>query len=169
MNFGFNEEQDLLRKEARRFLDDRCPIEAVRRVMESDAGYSEALWNEIAELGWLGITLPEAHGGAGLSWGELVVILEETGRSLFPSPLIATTLAATAILEMGDEEQKRRWLPSLADGSRKGTLALFEQGDGLQARDTALRGEREGASQELRVGRPVQPVIAPSALFQGVS
>ena len=144
MNFGFSEEQELLRSEVRRFLDERCPIPEVRRLKETGAGFSEELWAEMARLGWLGLTLPEAYGGAGLTWVDWVVLLEEAGRSLFPSPLIANTLAATAILEGGDEAQRRRWLPSLADGSRRGTLALFEEGDALPASDTALRGEREG-------------------------
>ena len=144
MKFGFSEEQEMLRSEVRRFLDEHCPIPEVRRLKETRSGFSEKLWAEMARLGWLGIVLPEAYGGAGLTWADGIVILEETGRSLFPSPLIANTLAATAILEAGDEEQKRRWLPALADGSRKGTLALFEQGDGLRATDTALRAERDG-------------------------
>jgi alkylation response protein AidB-like acyl-CoA dehydrogenase len=144
MNFGFSEEQDALRSEARRFLDEHCPIPEVRRLIQEEPGFSEKLWSEMARLGWLGITLPEAYGGAGLSWVDQVVILEEMGRSLFPSPLIANSLAATAILELGDEEQKRRWLPSLADGKIKGTLALFEEDAGLRASNTALRGEREG-------------------------
>ena len=145
MNFGFSEEQELLRSEVRRFLDERCPLPEVRRLKETDLGFSEELWAEMARLGWLGVTLPEAYGGAGRTFSDWIVILEETGRSLFPSPLIANTLAATAILELGEEEQKRRWLPRFADGSLKGTLALFEEGDGLWARDTALRGERDGA------------------------
>ncbi len=144
MNFGFSEEQEALRREVRRFLDERCPLREVRRLQETNLGFSEELWAEMARLGWLGTTLPETYGGSGLTWLDLVVILEETGRSLFPSPLIANTLAATAILELGDTVQKRRWLPPLADGSRKGTLALFEERDGLRARDTLLRGERDG-------------------------
>lgn len=144
MNFGFNEEQDLLRKEARRFLDDRCPIEEVRRVMAAEPGYSEDLWREIAELGWLGLMLPEAHGGAGLGWLDFVVILEETGRSLFPSPLLSHTLAASAISSKGSEEQRGRWLPSLADGSRQASVALFEQADVISAAGTTLRGEPDG-------------------------
>lgn len=144
MNFGFSEEQEMLRSEVRRFLDDRCPIEEVRRLKETSLGFSEELWAEMARLGWLGLTIPEAHGGAGLTWLDWVVVLEETGRSLFPSPMISNTLAATAILELGSEAQKQRWLSVLTDGSCKGTLALFEQGDGLAATDTALRGEPEG-------------------------
>jgi len=144
MDFGFSEEQELLRAEVRKLLDGRCPLEQVRKIMEMGPGYEPELWRELAELGWLGLTIPEAHGGAGLGWVDLVVLLQETGRSLFPSPLISTTLAAAAILDAGSEEQKRRWLPSLADGSRIGTLALLEASDVLAPTGIALQGKPDG-------------------------
>ena len=144
MDFGFSEEQDLLRAEVRRLLDARCPLAQVRVLVESEAGYSAELWAELAELGWLGLTIPEQYGGAGLGWVDFVVLLEETGRSLFPSPLISTTLAAAAIQDAGSEEQKARWLPSLADGSRIGTLALLEASDVLTASGIALLGKPDG-------------------------
>jgi alkylation response protein AidB-like acyl-CoA dehydrogenase len=129
MNFGFTEEQELLRSEVRKFLDENCPLEEVRKISESSEGFSRELWKQIAELGWLGLTVPEEHGGSELGWVDLVVILEETGRSLFPSPLISTTLAAAAIRESGSAEQQARWLPRLADGSAIGTLAFLEADD----------------------------------------
>jgi alkylation response protein AidB-like acyl-CoA dehydrogenase len=144
MNFGFTEEQDLLRAEVRKFLDARCPLEQVRTLMESERGYSPELWASLAELGWLGLTIPEAHGGAGLGWVDFVVLLEETGRSLFPSPLVSTTLAAAAILDSGSEEQEARWLPGIADGSRIGTLALVESSDVLAPSGIALLGKSDG-------------------------
>ena len=143
MDFGFSEEQDLLRAEVRKLLDARCPLEQVRKLMASEPGYSVELWSELAELGWLGLTIPEAFGGAGLSWIDFVVLLEETGRSLFPSPLVSTTLAAAAILDSGSEEQKARWLPGLADGTRIGTLALLEAGDLLAPSGIALLGKKD--------------------------
>jgi len=145
MNFGFSEEQEMLRSEVRRFLDGRCPIAEVRRLKETPLGFSEELWAEMAELGWLGIAMPEAYGGTGLSWLDQVVILEEAGRSLFPSPLISNALAAAAILEAGDDAQRQRWLPDLIDGSSKGTLAVFEEGDALESAGTALRAESRGS------------------------
>ncbi|MEX2207426.1 MAG: acyl-CoA dehydrogenase family protein [Myxococcota bacterium] len=144
MNFGFTEEQELLRTEVRKFLDARCPLPEVRKLMESDAGHSAELWSELAELGWLGLTIPEAHGGAGLGWVDFVVLLEETGRTLFPSPLVSTTLAASAILDAGSDEQKARWLPGIADGSRIGTLALLESSDVLAPSGIALLGKPDG-------------------------
>ena len=144
MNFGFTEEQDLLRTEVRKLLDARCPLSQVRALMETESGYSVELWKELAELGWLGLTIPEAHGGAGLGWVDLVVLLEETGRSLFPSPLVSTTLAAAAILDAGSDEQKARWLPGIADGSRIGTLALVEASDVLAPSGITLLGKPDG-------------------------
>ena len=149
MNFGFTEEQELLRNEVRKFLDENYPLEEVRKISESSEGFSRELWNQIAELGWLGLTVPEEHGGAELGWVDLVVILEEAGRTLLPSPLISTTLAAAAIRESGSAEQQARWLPRIADGSAIGTLALLEADDiqgaeGIQLRpaDGTLSGEK---------------------------
>ncbi len=144
MNFGFTEEQELLRSEVRKFLDDQCPMEQVRKIMESESGYSAELWTQLAELGWLGLTIPEEYGGAGLGWVDLVVLLEETGRSLFPSPFISTTLTAAAILEAGNDEQKKAWLPALANGSAIGTLALLEQVDVLSADGITLLAKTDG-------------------------
>jgi len=144
MNFGFNEEQEQLRAQVRRFLDHRCPIEEVRRVMAAPEGFSRELWGEVAALGWLGLTVPEAYGGTGLQWIDLVVVLEETGRSLFPSPLISNALATSAIVEYGSEAQKSRWLPLMARGERIGTLAILEADAMMPAGGTGLRGVPDG-------------------------
>jgi alkylation response protein AidB-like acyl-CoA dehydrogenase len=144
MNFGFSEEQELYRSEARKFLDERCPVEEVRRIAASAEGFSQELWKQMAELGWLGMTIAERHGGSGLGWIDLIVLLEETGRTLFPSPLISTTLAATALIDAGNDAQQARWLPALADGSLVGTLAIMEESDCPDVAAIALRGERDG-------------------------
>jgi alkylation response protein AidB-like acyl-CoA dehydrogenase len=139
MNFGFTEEQELLRSEVRKFLDESCPLEEVRKISESPEGFSRELWKQIAELGWLGLTIPEEHGGVELGLVDLVVILEEAGRTLFPSPLISTTLAAAAIRECGSAEQQARWLPRIAEGSAIGTLAFLEEDDVQGAEGVRLR------------------------------
>jgi len=140
MNFGFTEEQELLRAEVRKFLDQNAPMEEVRKIVEKDPGFSRPLWDRMAELGWVGLTMPEEHGGVGLDFVTLVAVLEETGRSLFPSPLVSTVLAAKAIERFGDEAQRSRWLPGLADGSRVGTLALLEESDRLDPAGIELAG-----------------------------
>ena len=129
MNFGFTEEQELLRAELRKFLDQNAPLERVREIAEGGSGTDPALWNRMAELGWVGLSMPEEHGGVGLDLETLIVVLEETGRSLFPSPLISTVLAAKAIERYGNAAQQGRWLPGLADGSKVGTFAFLERSD----------------------------------------
>jgi alkylation response protein AidB-like acyl-CoA dehydrogenase len=129
MNFGLTEEQQILRNVARRFLSEQAPIAKVRDVMESPDGFDPAIWAAMAGLGWQGLIVDGAHGGAGLGWVDLVVLLEETGRGLLPSPLVSTSLAGAAISVFGTDEQKGRYLPSLADGSGIGTLAIHEESD----------------------------------------
>lgn len=149
MNFGFSEEQELLRQEVRKFLDANAPMEVVRRLAETPEGFSRELWQQMSALGWVGLVIPEAHGGAGLGMVDLVVVLEETGRTLFPSPLLATTLAAAAIRDAGSDAQQARWLPGLADGSAIGTIAVLEAGDRLDPGGVRLEGRRDGGDWRL--------------------
>jgi alkylation response protein AidB-like acyl-CoA dehydrogenase len=146
MNFGFSEEQELLRSEVRKFLDENVSLEEVRKISEDTAGpgYSREVWKQIAELGWTGLIIPEEHGGAGLGWVDLLVVLEETGRSLFPSPLVATTLAAEAIRRSGSEAQQAAYLPRLADGSAIGSVALVEADAAPGPAGVALPGSASG-------------------------
>ncbi|MBW2274661.1 MAG: acyl-CoA/acyl-ACP dehydrogenase [Deltaproteobacteria bacterium] len=150
MNFGFTEEQAIFRSEVRKFLDDKAPMDEVRRIMESPEGYSPKLWEEMAAMGWLGLLVPEDQGGVGLGWIDLTVLLEECGRSLYPSPLLASTLAALALRENGSAEQQERWLPGIADGSRILSVALVEANDLLGPEGVELRGEPDGAEIVLR-------------------
>lgn len=143
MNFGFTEGQDLLRSEARRFLAERCPLGEVRRIGEEQAGFCPRLWSEIAELGWPGLTIAEIHGGAGLSWLDLVVLLEEAGRHLLPLPLLSTSIVAWAIFEAGTEDQQARWLPGLASGEKIGSLAIYEEQDCIEPEHMNLRARQK--------------------------
>ena len=116
MDFGFTAEQDQLRAQVRRFLDAECPLERVRELAASDQPLDRALWKTTADLGWHALVVPESHGGLGLAWEDVVVVAEETGRSLFPSPFIATAAAARLIAKLGSDSQKDRWLPAIAAG-----------------------------------------------------
>ena len=111
MNFGFTEEQELLRDQVRRFMQDACPMSEVRALMKSATGASPSLWRQAAELGWLGLIIPERFGGVGLKWVDLTVVLEETGRGLSPLPIMSQTLAATALLRCGSPTQQQRCCP----------------------------------------------------------
>lgn len=130
MDFAFSEEQELLRRTARAFLDEHSPIAAVRRAMERPSANDAALWGRMAALGWQGMAVPEEYGGAGFGILELAVIAEELGRALAPIPFSSSVYLATqAILITGNTDQKKRALPGLASGELIGTLAFA--GDGV--------------------------------------
>ncbi|MGY3693640.1 alkylation response protein AidB-like acyl-CoA dehydrogenase [Bradyrhizobium sp. USDA 3240] len=127
MNFDFSDEQKQMRDEARKFLSEQCPPKAVREVLDGKSPYDKALWKGLAEMGFLGVAIPEQFGGAGAGHLELCVIAEEMGRALAPVPFSSTVyLAAEAILIAGSDAQKQKWLPKIASGDAIGTLALFE-------------------------------------------
>ena len=127
MNFDFSDEQKQMRDEARKFLAEKCPPKAVRAVIDGKAPYDRDLWKGLAEMGLLGVAIPEEYGGTGAGHLELCVIAEEMGRALAPVPFSSTVyLAAEALLIAGSEAQKQKWLPVIASGDAIGTLALFE-------------------------------------------
>jgi alkylation response protein AidB-like acyl-CoA dehydrogenase len=146
MDFGFSDEQDMLRQTARAFLEEHCPTTFVRQMMEDDKGYSPDLWKEMAELGWLGLAFPEAYGGQGFGFVDLTVILEEMGAALLPSPFLSTVvLAGQTILIGGSEAQKKTSLPRIADGSLIATLAMTEPSGRFDADGiTAVKATPEG-------------------------
>jgi alkylation response protein AidB-like acyl-CoA dehydrogenase len=127
MNFDFSDDLKELREQARKFLRERCPSTAVRRMLEGPEPYDKALWKEIAAMGWIGAAIPEEYGGAGLGHLGLCVLAEELGSALAPVPFSSSVyLAAEAIAAGGSEAQKKVWLPKLAAGEAIGTLALAE-------------------------------------------
>src|SRR5512135_400925 len=127
MNFDFSDDQKQLRDTARKFLAEKCPPKAVRAVIDGKAPYDRDLWKGLAEMGFLGVAIPESYGGTGAGYLELCVIAEEIGRALAPVPFSSTVyLAAEAILLAGSEAQKQKWLPLVASGEAIGTFALFE-------------------------------------------
>jgi alkylation response protein AidB-like acyl-CoA dehydrogenase len=127
LNFAFSEEQEMLRDAARRFLEQKAGSEVVRSLMETEAGYDPALWGEVAMQGWQAMAIPEEYGGAGFSFLEQVVLMEEMGRALFPAPYLSSiVLAANLILEAGSDEQKGAYLPDIASGEKLWTFALTE-------------------------------------------
>ncbi len=146
MDFGFSEEQEMLRKLAHDFLAKESPIAYVRRMMEDDLGYSVELWRKMAELGWLGLIFPQDVGGAGLDMVDLAVVLEEMGRVVMPGPFFSTVLlGGVCLLEGADEAQKARYLKPLVAGELKATLAVLESSarwdaEGIAATATADAG-----------------------------
>jgi alkylation response protein AidB-like acyl-CoA dehydrogenase len=127
MNFDFSDEQKQLRDEARKYLTEKCPPKAVRAVLDGKQPYDRELWQGLADMGFLGVAIPEQFGGAGAGHLELCVVAEEMGRALAPVPFSSTVyLAAEAILLAGTDAQKQKWLSAVASGAAIGTLALFE-------------------------------------------
>src|ERR1700744_3244633 len=127
MNFDFSDDQKQLRDEARKYLAEKCPPKAVRVVLDGKEPYDRGLWKGLAEMGFLGVAIPEEFGGAGAGHLELCVIAEEMGRALAPVPFSSTVyLAAEALLIAGSDAQKKKWLPKMASGGAIGTLAVFE-------------------------------------------
>jgi len=123
-----NEEQEMLRDMAREWAANESPPAAFRQVRSQQPaeGYSPDAWTTMAAMGWAGIVIPEAHGGSDFGWLSAGLVVEELGKTLTASPLVASTLAASAIVLGGSEEQKARWLPKLASGELVGTLAMDE-------------------------------------------
>jgi len=127
MDLGFDESQMMLKNSAREFLQQECPTTYVRAMETDPRGYSPEQWRKVADLGWLGIAVPEQYGGMGLSFFDLALLLEEQGRALMPGPFFSTTvLGAMSILEAGSDAQKAQYLPRIAKGDLIATLALTE-------------------------------------------
>jgi alkylation response protein AidB-like acyl-CoA dehydrogenase len=118
MNFDFSEEQQQFRAQLRRLVTDTCPLGTAREVLEGRATHAEALWRGLAEMGAIGVGIPEALGGVGLGVLELCVVAEEIGRAGAPVPLISSrALAMEAILHSSASTLQQAWLPRLATGT----------------------------------------------------
>lgn len=140
VNFDFSSEQKQLGDAVRRFLADNCASNSLRAVVDGDNVYDSKLWNGIADMGLLGIAIPEKFGGSGAGYLELCVVAEEMGRALAPVPFSSTVYLATeAILLAGSDAQKHKWLPMIASGAVIGTLALFERTGSLTPRSIEMR------------------------------
>ena len=122
---GYSEEQIELMDVATSFCRDKSPIAKVRKLIADDHGYDPAVWQEIVDLGWLGIAVPEALGGVGLAMAEVAPIAEQMGRRLLATPFATSTIAAQALLAAGDAAQCAQWLPRIVAGE-VATLALTE-------------------------------------------
>jgi alkylation response protein AidB-like acyl-CoA dehydrogenase len=157
MDFGFSQEQELLRQTARSFLEKECPSGFVRRMMDDPAGTTDEFWGKLAELGWLGLIYPEAHGGVGLGLVDLTVVLEEMGRAVMPGPFFSTVLlGGLAVLDAGSEAQKAAWLPRIAAGQARASLALLEE---------SARWDAAGVAVTAKPGKAGGFVLSGTKLF----
>ena len=127
MDLTLNETQTMLQTSAREFMEDQVPKTRVLEIDDSESGFDPALWQQMAELGWPLLTIPEEYGGLGQNWVDLGVISEVMGYYACPSPLLSSAvLSAQAILAAGSEEQKQAMLPGIAEGQQIYALAYTE-------------------------------------------
>ena len=178
MNFSFTEEQEELRRYTRQWLDENCPLETVRHLMDTDRGYDSRQWAMIAAMGWQGMAIPSQWGGAGFSFLELFVLLEEQGRSLFCAPFFSTVvMAATVVEEAGDERQKQEILSAIAAGNLVATVAFTEpngrwDADGITAQAQAREGggwTLNGTKSFVLDGHIADLLVVAARTDQGVS
>lgn len=148
MEFGLSESQRLLKDNARKFFAGECPMEEVRRLMETDTAYDEALWAKMAEQGYTGIIFPEEYGGVGLGKVELILLMEEAGRALLPGPFFSTVALAGAALDAtATPEQKKRYLAPICSGEARSTVAMLEDAASWNVADVrmaSVNGELTG-------------------------
>lgn len=127
MDYEYSEEQQILKKVARDFLEKECPKSLVHAMEEDEKGYSPELWRKMAELGWMGLVFPEEYEGMGGDFLDLVILLEEMGRALLPAPFLSTVVCGgLPILDIGTKKQKQEFLPKIARGEMIMAFALTE-------------------------------------------
>jgi alkylation response protein AidB-like acyl-CoA dehydrogenase len=146
MDFTFTDEQETLRRTARRFLEVWSSPEQVRAAMREERGYDPETWQRLGgELGLTALTIPEAYGGAGLGAVELVAVMEEMGRALLCAPFFSTIcLAANALILAGSDAQREALLPGIAAGTTIAALALTEESGRLDGGGVEATAVRDG-------------------------
>ncbi|MEH6557970.1 MAG: acyl-CoA dehydrogenase family protein [Oceanicoccus sp.] len=150
MPLVLNEEQNMLRDSAKDFCSNSAPVSQLRQLRDekTEAGYNQNTWQQMIELGWTGITVPEEFGGLGFGFLGLGVVLEECGRTLTASPLLSTAIGAAAIADGGSNEQKSELLPKVAEGELLLALAL-EEGAHHSPYGAATRAEKAGSTYKV--------------------
>jgi len=145
IDLSFNDSQRLLQTSAHEYFRRRCPTSVIREIEAGELGYEPEMWREMADLGWLGINLPEAYGGAGGGFLDVYPLYEEMGRCLVPSPhLDSVIVSGETILRAGSEDQKQRMLPGIAAGSLIVSPAIFEPGGSFGPGGVTMLATRHG-------------------------
>ncbi len=145
MDFSLNEQQELLKKEARSFLDAEYPKKLIRELEKSELGYSPEIWKKMAELGWLGLAIPEEYGGSSGDLIDLAILFEEVGKTACPAPLFSTLVfGVLLIMESGSQNQQKEVLPKVARGNAIMTLALSEPEAEYKPEFMTTRATRSG-------------------------
>lgn len=127
MYFALNDEQEMLAQTVRSFIKKELPSAKVRQIIATETAFDERLWQQMAEQGWMSLTVPTEYGGLAASWLTVAVLFEELGKALAPGPFLATVgLAAPLLALAGSEAQKARWLPAIAEGTCRASVAYLE-------------------------------------------
>jgi alkylation response protein AidB-like acyl-CoA dehydrogenase len=142
--FDLTDEQQAIKSTAHDFLAARYKSERIRELAETDLGFEQSDWDEMAELGWTGLALPEEWGGQGLGIVELAVLFEEMGYALAPSPLFSNTIAGLALALFGSDDQRERFLRPLAEGKLRGVPALWDAGSPATIGEFTLEARADG-------------------------
>ena len=174
MDFEFSEEQATIRELAREILETEATIDRVKEVEAGHDWIDEILWSKLAEANLLGIAIPEEHGGMGMGFAELCVLLEEIGRVVAPLPAFSSlVLGGLALAEFGSDAQRARWLPGIAGGKALITAALEDVGSAeVASPETRARADGdgfrlEGAKRHVPGARRVDRILVPTALESG--
>lgn len=144
MYFDLTDEQQAIKSTAHDFLAARYKSERIRALADDARGFEQSDWEEMAELGWPGLALPEEWGGQGLGIVDLAVLFEEMGYALAPSPLLSNTVAGLALSLCGSDDQRERFLRPLAEGKLRGTPALWDAGTPASIGSFAMEARAEG-------------------------
>jgi len=145
MNLDFSEEQLVLRDTVRKLCAEYSPVAVVRAMEDDPKGYPDALWKQLGELGLLGVLIPEAYGGSAQGLLEAVIVYEELGRALAPSPaFVSSVMSAGVLLAAGSAAQKDEWLPKIASGEAIVTPAWLEPQSGFGPKGVQLGARKDG-------------------------
>jgi alkylation response protein AidB-like acyl-CoA dehydrogenase len=146
LDFGFSEEQEMLRDAAKKFLADNCSTKFVRQMMADPTAHDKAFWKRLVDLGWVGLLIPENYGGQGGTFLDMTVIAEEAGKCLVPGPFFTTALLAAPItIEGGSEQLKKDILPRIASGDFIGTVAIAEASGRFDADGIQMKAVKSGS------------------------
>ena len=150
MDFGFSEEQEMLRDAVKRFLSDNCSTKFVRQMMADESAHDAGFWRKLVHLGWPGLLIPEEYGGQGGTFLDMTVIAEEAGKALVPGPFFAAALLGVpVVIEGGSEAQKKELLPKMARGEHIATVAIAEAAGRFDADGIELKVGKKGANYTL--------------------
>ncbi len=147
MDLDLTKEQKILKQSAKEFLKKECPTSLLRTMKDDERGYPKEMWKKMAELGWMGVMIPEKFGGIGGNFIDLAILLESMGEVNCPGPFFSTVvMGGLAVLIGGNEEQKKEILPKIADGKLVFAFAMTEPGMYYDASRIGLKAHPKGDS-----------------------